>query len=71
MNSISMTLNADELILSALKEDISSEDVSTNAVMPDFVYLIQGRLLLFYILAAVMLVFIAFIIISIIFPKVK
>ncbi len=36
MNNISMTLNADELILSALKEDISSEDVSTNAVMPNF-----------------------------------
>ncbi len=36
MNSISMTLNADELILSALKEDISSEDVSTNAVMPEY-----------------------------------
>lgn len=36
MNSISMTLNADELILSALKEDISSEDVSTNSVMPQF-----------------------------------
>lgn len=36
MNNISMTLNADELILNALKEDISSEDVSTNAVMPDF-----------------------------------
>lgn len=36
MNSISMLLNADELILSALKEDISSEDVSTNAVMPDY-----------------------------------
>ncbi len=33
-NNITMTLNADELILSALKEDISSEDVSTNAVMP-------------------------------------
>ena len=31
-----MTLNADELILSALKEDISSEDVSTNAVMPNY-----------------------------------
>jgi len=29
-----MKLNADDLILSALKEDISSEDVSTNAVMP-------------------------------------
>lgn len=36
MNSISMLLNADELILSALKEDISSEDVSTNAVMPEY-----------------------------------
>lgn len=34
MNSISMMLNADELILSALKEDVNSEDVSTNAVMP-------------------------------------
>lgn len=34
MNSITMTLNADELILQALKEDISSEDVTTNAVMP-------------------------------------
>ncbi len=33
-NSITMILNADELILSALREDISSEDVSTNAVMP-------------------------------------
>ena len=36
MNSISMLLNADELILSALKEDISSEDVSTNSVMPEY-----------------------------------
>ena len=34
MNSISLELNADDLILRALKEDISSEDVSTNAVMP-------------------------------------
>lgn len=33
-NNITMTLNADELIRSALREDISSEDVSTNAVMP-------------------------------------
>lgn len=32
-NSITMTLNADELILQALREDISSEDVTTNAVM--------------------------------------
>jgi len=29
-----MALNADELILMALREDISSEDVSTNSVMP-------------------------------------
>ncbi len=36
MNSISMMLNADELILSALKEDVNSEDVSTNAVMPNY-----------------------------------
>ena len=35
-NNITMALNADELILSALREDISSEDVSTNAVMPEF-----------------------------------
>lgn len=33
-NTITMKLNADELIKSALREDISSEDVSTNAVMP-------------------------------------
>lgn len=32
---ITMKLNVDKFILSALKEDISSEDVSTNAVMPD------------------------------------
>ncbi len=34
MNSITMTLNVDDLILQALREDISSEDVTTNAVMP-------------------------------------
>ena len=34
MNGITMKLNADDLILSALKEDISSEDVTTNSVMP-------------------------------------
>ncbi len=33
-NNITMTLNVDELILGALREDISSEDLSTNAVMP-------------------------------------
>lgn len=32
---ITMKLNVDKFILSALKEDITSEDVSTNAVMPD------------------------------------
>ena len=36
MNSISMRLNADELILSALKEDITSEDITTNSVMPNY-----------------------------------
>jgi len=35
-NQITMLLNADELILSALREDISCEDVSTNAVMPNY-----------------------------------
>ena len=34
MNDITMKLNADELIRMALREDISSEDLSTNAVMP-------------------------------------
>ena len=34
MNNITMTLNADELIRMALREDISSEDVTTNSVMP-------------------------------------
>ena len=33
MNNITMTLNADELILSALREDITSEDITTNSVM--------------------------------------
>ncbi len=35
MNDITMLMNADEFILSALREDISSEDVTTNAVMRD------------------------------------
>ncbi len=34
MNSITMQLQADKLIRMALDEDITSEDVSTNAVMP-------------------------------------
>ena len=37
MNQITMTLQADHLILEALKEDISSEDVTTNAVMKEAV----------------------------------
>lgn len=36
MNSITMKLNADKYILMALQEDITSEDVSTNAVMPEY-----------------------------------
>lgn len=35
MNNITLTLNADPLILSALREDITSEDVSTNSVAPN------------------------------------
>lgn len=35
MNEITMTLQADHLILEALKEDISSEDVTTNSVMKE------------------------------------
>lgn len=34
INEISMKLNVDRLIQMALQEDISNEDVSTNAVMP-------------------------------------
>ena len=36
MNPITMQLVADEYIRMALKEDINSEDVSTNAVMPEY-----------------------------------
>ena len=36
MNNISMKLNADELILLALREDITSEDITTNSVMPHY-----------------------------------
>lgn len=35
MNPVTMKLNVDDLLIMALKEDISSEDVSTNAVMPE------------------------------------
>ena len=40
MNSITMKMQADQLIRMALQEDITSEDVSTNAVMPTWV---KGR----------------------------
>ena len=43
MNKITMTLQVDHLILEALKEDISSEDVTTNSVMKEAVQLIGGR----------------------------
>ena len=33
MNTITMNLNADNLIRQALQEDITSEDITTNAVM--------------------------------------
>ncbi len=36
MNPITMKLQADKLIRMALEEDITSEDVSTNAVMPAY-----------------------------------
>ncbi len=35
MDSVAFKINADELIKMALREDISNEDISTNAVMPD------------------------------------
>ena len=36
MNNISMKVNADQLIMSALQEDITSEDITTNSVMPHY-----------------------------------
>ena len=36
MNSISMKLNADELIKLAQREDITSEDITTNSVMREY-----------------------------------
>ena len=36
MNHITMILNADELILSALREDITGEDITTNSVMREY-----------------------------------
>ncbi len=35
ISGVTMKINMDEYILHALKEDVTSEDVSTNAVMPD------------------------------------
>ncbi len=35
MNAITMKMQADHLIMQALQEDITSEDISTNAVMPN------------------------------------
>lgn len=35
-NPITLKLNVDQLLLQALKEDITSEDISTNAVMPEY-----------------------------------
>ncbi len=34
LNGVTMKINVDEYILNALREDITSEDVTTNAVMP-------------------------------------
>ena len=39
MNNITMTLQVDHLIMEALREDISSYDVSTNAGMHEAVSL--------------------------------
>lgn len=36
MNNITMLMNADEMILNALKEDITSEDITTNSVMREY-----------------------------------
>ena len=36
MNNISMKLNADNLIMQALREDITSEDITTNSVMREY-----------------------------------
>ena len=35
INGVTMRINVDEYLLNTLKEDITSEDVSTNAVMPE------------------------------------
>ncbi|WP_294834864.1 carboxylating nicotinate-nucleotide diphosphorylase [Eubacterium sp.] len=35
LNGVTMRINVDDYIINTLKEDITSEDVSTNAVMPE------------------------------------
>lgn len=35
INGVTFKVNVDDYILNTLKEDITSEDVSTNAVMPE------------------------------------
>ena len=35
INGVTMKINVDNYIINTLKEDITSEDVSTNAVMPE------------------------------------
>lgn len=37
LNGVTMKINVDAYILNALKEDITSEDVTTNAIMPEAV----------------------------------
>lgn len=36
MNNITLKMNADDFILAALKEDITSEDITTNSVMREY-----------------------------------
>lgn len=35
INGANMLVNIDEYIINALKEDITSEDITTNAIMPE------------------------------------
>lgn len=35
INGVNLKVNIDDYILNALKEDITSEDVTTNAIMPE------------------------------------
>ena len=35
ISGVTMRINIDEYLMNALKEDITQEDVSTNAVMPE------------------------------------